>query len=479
MSPLTANLKHFYQCRSFWFFNVFLLVWGVLVVLPPLTGWISPEDGTFTMYLSASLLAGYIAANMQRLVLTRPFSYCLPGHHQIPGRLLFRVGWGLSLLFSLVFFAYPGQTWPLALVRVASGAFLGMVCYLVGAVLTIYLPGKAVQQLYWIMILLCSLSLQLFKYIGVYVFFERIIVQHPLETIVTSGVFILLAWRWLSSSRVARAHCGEPFLALSDTWNRKKQEHVNRLWQKGRGSRQANGLDRIREAFFLKRMHGRPSLTLGRYCWGLAYNLAGKHLNRSLFLSFTLFLAFVIFFGYLRSAPRTPFSYYNWIQCYAFLMPAMVGLYLPLSISSSLLLPAGRRERFWGALMTGCVASGLLTSVAFCAAAATIGAEGIMPELEIRGRMLSFRSFDLWNAYLPFLLSPFLLAYQVGIARDSLLLRVPPFIVLVWAIPFGYDFFAKSGIGGVVLMPCAGWALFAWALFSVCSRKDLVDQGKG
>jgi hypothetical protein len=475
MKPLTANLKHLYQCRSLWFLHVFILPVSVFSCLAPLWWW-PDEKGPYSFHLTMLYALGCLVAHVQRGVLGKPFVYCLPGHHEMPRRLLFRLGWVMSLVFSLVYLNYPGEALLSRFSMVAANTLLGMALYLAAAIAVFKTPG-VYQWVVWFSWIFIAQGFNLFH---VPVLLDTLLRLHPLETMIGASLWALWAARLLSGRRLARAHSGELFLGFTDGFNRKKQERVMQAWRNRKREHKAARTAGFLESLFLPLIRGG---TAGggtvRTGWGAVYLFFAKYVTYPLGGYLLLFLGMVLCLGYLGSLGRTPFAYFDWLQAYPFLMVALTGLFIPLPAFGGLPLPVGRRGRFRNSLAFAFILGGMMTTVAFCIAGIAAQLEGVLPELEIGGRRLSFLAPDLRNAFLPLAVMPLLFVFQLFLPRHSTLLSLIPLLSLVWGLPFGYGPFLDAGPFRLVCFVLGGWALFAAALFLALSRKDLVQQGRG
>src|SRR5512146_1139782 len=106
MHPLLANLKQFYQRRGI------LLIYGLTSVTAGLfvaAGLFDTDaqEGRFAGLLILAFASGLLVAVMQMEVLSRPLSFCLPGHHGVVRRLVLALGPATSFVLTLPFLAYP------------------------------------------------------------------------------------------------------------------------------------------------------------------------------------------------------------------------------------------------------------------------------------------------------------------------------------------------------------------------------------
>ena len=93
MSILAANLKHLYQRRGVRFWYVLLLCQMPMILMPS-------KFDRYLGYLIVSLLMGVLAGGLQKDILTKPFSFCLPGHRRITRTFIFRIGYVVNPIFA-------------------------------------------------------------------------------------------------------------------------------------------------------------------------------------------------------------------------------------------------------------------------------------------------------------------------------------------------------------------------------------------
>ena len=70
------------------------------------------EFDRFLGYLVLSFFWGLLTTVLQKEILTKPVSFCLPGHREIPRQFIFRIGFVVNGLLGLVFLAHPGLDFP-------------------------------------------------------------------------------------------------------------------------------------------------------------------------------------------------------------------------------------------------------------------------------------------------------------------------------------------------------------------------------
>ena len=86
------------------------------------------------MYLLTSFIAGVIIGNIQLAVLSKPMSFCLPGHPHVPRKLIFISGIVASILVGFSFATFPSLSFTAVCTTVTAASLLAMVVLLAGVV---------------------------------------------------------------------------------------------------------------------------------------------------------------------------------------------------------------------------------------------------------------------------------------------------------------------------------------------------------
>ncbi|MHC4463656.1 MAG: hypothetical protein ACYS30_19830, partial [Planctomycetota bacterium] len=107
MSILTVNLKHLHQRRGLWLVYVclgFFAFIGIAVSFKrPSAG-----QGQFIGLVVLAFVVGLLLALLPIELMSKPFSYCLPGHRKVVRKFIFSVAVVFNFLASLRFLWYPG-----------------------------------------------------------------------------------------------------------------------------------------------------------------------------------------------------------------------------------------------------------------------------------------------------------------------------------------------------------------------------------
>jgi len=188
MSILTVNLKHLYQRRGLWLVYVFLGFIIFLCIAAALDH--AVPKGQFMGFVLLSFMIGLLAGVLPLEVVTKPFSYCLPGHRKTVRQFIFLVGTAVNFLGSLLFLMYPGlRFWQLALVP-CSALFAGLIFYWlgIGYAFAIRTSGAFVGFL--------PLVIVAGGFFDFHVIMERAIVENP-AGVILAGVLASAVADWL------------------------------------------------------------------------------------------------------------------------------------------------------------------------------------------------------------------------------------------------------------------------------------------
>ncbi|MBA7657124.1 hypothetical protein ES703_65055 [subsurface metagenome] len=426
-------------------------------------------EGRFTGLIVMALVVGLLAAVLPIEVLSKPFSYCLPGHRKVARRFIFCVGAAFNFLGSLLFLWYPGlNSWQLVLV--ACSAFsAGLIFYWLGVGLAFGVRNSAA----WIGLLLLIIFGGAF--FGLHIVLERVIVGNPFGVILVGVLSSVLAWLWLGNARLARRYCGVPGIGSLDAWNRDKV-------QKYRQVRAAKKWDKLKkhpspwvETFFLDRMNRHDYVSTERYIWGGLYTAFGIALSqlsqwKEAFSGVFSALVLVCFLGYMGPGRNI-----------LFIMPGMMIAQMRLPVYSSMLISGGRNERYRCAMTLVITTAVLFTVLATIVAALSLPLATIMPDITLRGRTFAFHTMNIELFFIPLLMIPIVFTIQlifyrrpIYIVLSIMLVFVPLFVTgIFWHKQLSKVINPMYIVSPVVL----SWVLFTVVLRYVCMRRCLVGQG--
>jgi len=468
MSILAVNLKHLYQRRGLWLWHVIgLCQVGVIAVS------IKLKVPRFMGYLLISLLSGLMAGFVQVEILNKPFAFCLPGHRLIPRKFIMLVGAVVNGLLGFVFLFYPGLGFPYVVLVIVAGGFVGMMFYLLGTSITFSgLQQMGGRQLVGFLPLLMIAG----AFLGWDKPLQEMIVSDP---VVITGIGFWVcwfAWRWLGRESLGRDYCGKIVMGMFDGFDPKKVERI-RQWkasQKGYMGQEAilNWLDR----FFNGWMSRQEFLGTGRYVVGNIYTVLGKCLR--IFPPGTivfLMLGFAVYFGYLSSMGNGVEKI--WPANMVYLLPAIFLFTVDLLPCPSLLVPAGRREKYYGMLASAMAVALLMVVLLLIATCVSVWLEGYLPDIHLKRLELSYQGLDV--RYLPLFLVFVPISFCASVLFwRSFIVRFVLMVLLIQVVIIGGMVMRLKEIPvgpiRLLLLGVILWGLFLWVLDRHCRHRSLV-----
>ncbi|MHC4738774.1 MAG: hypothetical protein ACYS9Y_07705 [Planctomycetota bacterium] len=471
MSILAANLKHLYQRRGAWFWYVILFCQAPMILLP-----LHLRITRYLGYLIISLLMGILAGGLQKDILTKPFSFCLPNHRQIPRAFIFWICGVVNLFLGCVFLGYPGLGFPYVLLVFLAGSFVGMIVYFYG----VYVSFQAVPTPAGGIIPILIFAAVFFKWD---VIVQNVVVNQPIVMILVGGLMCIWCWKLLDGDFLVRKYCGKLVRGILDDWNRTKIEK----YKQARADRnmtesKVKFFEKVQE-FFLGKMELYGFLSRGRYIWGNIYMVFGKlfgfwniwHVLG--FLGTILFL--VLFFGFMGPSEKD-----KRMIGFLFIVPTFSVCSIDLTPYRTFLFPAGRRDKYYGTLILSVVVTLLSGLLVLVMTGISVFLETMLPEFSFRGELiLSYYGMDICDFYIYLLFMPVTLSLAVAFPRTK-----PWFIiVLVVVIMQGWiisnivlkqslvKLIGPVSIAGLIAL-C--WIGFLVVLHYVCMRRSLVGQGR-
>jgi hypothetical protein len=452
-----------------WWSYLFMLMFGVVSVM--LANIFSPRPGTYVAYMLISFLIGCQMADMQKEILARPFSFCLPGHRQAMRQFIFWCGGILNAISGLVFLAYPGLGLGYGLLVVMAGGCAGMLIYFWG----MYLSFMEKPAITGISILVIGLALVFYRLDRAV---QHIIISWPLLMIAAGALACVCAWKWLGRDCLPRRYCGK--LLVSDSFgagNRPKAQRLVLARAYTRPGKIRAAILRRVDTFFLTAIANVNLVSLSRHILAAAYILAGRFLAtyrlRSLLGLLSMVLFFVLYFGYM-SVPG--------ISClfYSFCAFPLIGL--KLVAHPTLLLPEGRHEKYYRAIASAAIATIVGAAVLIPVTAVSMHLENILPAITLGEHTFTYHAMDIRQFYNYLLFVPIALALTM-VFRRNFFWRI---FAIAFLVPFS-AFFAFAGkvtpIDRLGPMPIIGLVLLFWLLFLLflhrhCTKKPLVGQTK-
>lgn len=465
MSALSVNLKHLHQRRSLW---LVYLVLGLLAFgfRGKLAGSVAGK-GYYIVPVALEFIIGIYTASMPIEILTKPFSYCLPGHRAVPRRFVFWVGIVTSLLGSLVLPGYS-RLWSQRVLATCSVFCAGLAMYWVGAALVFGVRNSGP---------ILGLAVWLFfgaAFLDLHVVAERVILNHPFVIAFLGLATTAAVWIWLGNHNWARRFCTVSRLGMLDVWDQNKMREYGRKQAATKPDKFKNHPEPWVEQFFLGRMKRCDHLGPGRYIWGGLYTTYGIALSgwKGLLSGWLVALALVLCLSYWRPEGTN----------ILFLMVGAMAINMRLPVYSSLAIPGGRNERFFTAIILAGSVAVLVTAALAVTAAASMGLTPIMPEVTLRSVDLSFHAMSLRLLIIPSIVIPIALALRLILFRNpySAIASISLMMAMMFAFAFGSSgrlgrLFNPTLLTGLLIV---GWLALVLVLRHVCMRRSLVRQAR-
>lgn len=456
MSILSVNLKHLYQRRGLWLVYVVLAVAIFGVFVTPLVG---PEtaEGQYVGPVVVAFLVGLLATFLQIEVLSKPFSYCLPGHRRVLRKYVFGVAVPLSIFCSMLFLAYPGlHSWQLLLV-LCSAFFAQLTFCLAGVVL-----AESIRNAVVVIGLLPLAVIVAEDLFDLHILLERIIIGDVFLVMLAGILSSIAMWFWLGRAGLARRHCAVPWIGFMDIFNKEK---LMRYQNARAGALQKRFRTHPRpwvEKWFLGRMDKYDYSGPGRYYWGALYSTSALGVSR--WQNLLLFPpVFTIMFGYAGQAAVLTLI----------MVPVIFVMGREPPVYSTMLISGGRRRRYTTALWLAVTDAALLCIVTLVISGLSILFARFMPTFVLEGKTFSFRPIDSRVAIVPLLFLPFASTMRL------VFLKMPFFLFYVaMFLAFGLRERVEHLVNpvSVVSLLVVSWGVFLLTLRHICSKWSLVGK---
>jgi len=467
MRALAENWKQIFLCLPLWFWH---LVGGFLCVIALVHALQNPVPGSghLAALLVVPFWSGFLFASIQKELLLKPFVFALPNHRDVARRALLLLGAAASVLPALTILSCPGLP-PLQ----TTAAFLSFATS--GFTLFALIAG----WIFWtdnasaLTGVFVGSGFLLAKVPGAGAALEKATLFHPFAGTALACLAAILLWRWLGSASVTRRLCGRRFLPLQSAWNIEAQRRfglgrkIDELQRRGGAGRQ------WLERFSLAAMHRRPALSLRRYLAGCRYQALGDLLPyplRSWGYAALLWTAIFTVLGYGPPHEGRSVSPVN----LALLMPAILGSCLPMPTFSTMLLPAGRRERFWGTVAAAALGALLTMVLTLLIWAFYLFPGRLLPVLNLSGQSYPFHQPNDSLFYLSLVVLPFLYTSNLVFRRWAFVPSLIVFIVFFLLVAQSAKGLAGLGPAGAAILLGASWAFFLLIARLICMRSDLV-----
>lgn len=457
MHILRVNLKHFYQRRGLWLlypiYGVLMFALATAVLSERALG-----KGSFTALLVPAFLVGQIVGMMQMEVLSRPFSFCLPGHRGMVRQLVFLVGVAASAVLAVPFLWYPD-------LAIAAPAWLAVV-FLSGfsANLVVYLTGVtiavSVRNAMAVIGLVIFAAVVLSRLEGGAAL-ERAIFYRPGLVTVVAGVATAAGWLWLGRPAWFRSRCATPWVGLFDPWDHSKMYKFRHVRADRRLPKASYpGIDE----FFLRTIGRYAESDPRRYVWGVLYTTSSLILPQWKGLLFVVLMA-VVWTGY---SPRVaPFV--------VAIVPLMVAGFINPPLYSKLSVAGGRRERSLATMIQMLALAAVSTLAVGLSVLVLNLVEPFVPRFAVADFELNLQPVDFKVVLLPLMAFPIMGLLRVLFHRNPMW-QVSAMMLLFVGVMFLSMFVRSVAPMVAVAVDTVLWAICLLTVHRVAMHGDLAGR---
>ncbi|MCF7956901.1 MAG: hypothetical protein K9M57_00495 [Phycisphaerae bacterium] len=474
MTPLTANLKIFYQRKMIWFWYLILLAYVPQVLFDD-----TPSKSMNIMIIS--LLAGIMVASLLCDLMKRPLTFCLPGHRKLPAKLLLAIGLILNALLALIFIRTPDLSHGMLMLVVVTAASLGLTCYFFSS-LGIYYTGQTPTWAGWIWPVLF-----LFIFFGGYKYCYIAMLAFPIPVLFVSLIANVFCLRLIGQPNHHRRLCNSDFTGIFD----------NALSPSGQRKAIAKALEK-------KTSHGQipnwlEKLTISQLkntadfrwkaAWGESYINFDKAYAIGRWQTIFIIPLLLLFYGYTLGDVQVGPERLRTVTDIVYILPILFVLFCQMPTHPSLLTPAGRKEKFRSSLINAIVLTLLLTLVMTIMVGAFNLIAPYMPNVSSPLNMIAGdATTDKVRTFTPPLLSHiFILPALVPMGfipailfghKKSIFIMVAPVIFAMTVVFFFMWQFIEGNMIVPVLIAITLWLLFIAILQRHCKKGNLVGPGQ-
>ncbi|MCE5339844.1 MAG: hypothetical protein LLF92_01775 [Planctomycetaceae bacterium] len=461
MSILAINLKHLYQR-----IHVRLLWLGFIGSLVPIIIFaIKGGTGIFEGVLIWCYLFGLFTASIPVEIITKPFAFCLPGHHKIPVKYLFSICFAVEFLFLIIFLFYPAPNFADILTTAFSMTMAGTMLYWLGAWVVFRFPSWTATIGF---IGLSGLS----REFNIPEIIKYIIVKEWLA-IIFAGVFVnVLAYLHWNKNDIARKYCGRFWLSFFDAWNKQR---IKIYTESKIAAKKDNWkISPALEAFFIKRItNAGPNFE--RYIWGSLYQAFALFFSQRKWGAISFVITMSIWLGICYMS--------RGIGNILFVIPGIIMIQAYLPIHSPMLINGGRRERFWALFVVIVADTILIMLLTSGLALLTKLIAPIMPALTVSNEVVRFNPLDIRLFFIPLFIIPLMMALRLLLHKIPVLMMFTAIIVFtaVWAATMAFFTATRKNITlpyvnplSIICLIVIAWLIFVVVLRRVCLKRNLI-----
>lgn len=462
MSIMRANFKHIYQR---WAMLLIFLFLGLIVTCGMIASILASKPVGIPIIALAVFFFGIFIATLPIGVLTKPFSYCLPGHRSTPVKFLFCTGLVICFLFSLLFLLQPDMDIVKAAVCVPA-FFTFMIVYWLG-VWTVFRFRSWSAAIGFV-----GFVPLLAMWTDVHVYIDSFIFANVPLVILLACVANFLGYKLLSADGLARRYCGKMWMGTFDAWNKEKIAKFKQLSlaekEEKKDDRSEYRSSKI-EDYFLSKISNPNTGNLARHIFSGIYRSSAVMLSRrnDWLKSLIVWPPLVCFMGYMGAGVN-----------FLYIMPALMIVYMSLHVHSTMLISGGRRERFYSAISLALAATLSIMAVLAIFTAMSLALAPVMPDMTVKGQTMSFYPMNITLLWIPMVLIPLSFAISHLFPRQTMLSKFLPMMIFIGIFQFLVIMDATKH--SVTLIPSlvaiiilCSWAALIAVLRFTCMRRCL------
>lgn len=465
MNILIANLKHLYQRRSMLIIELCfgLAAYGILITIISKIG-MNISTGFFVATIWI-LTAGMYITSLPIEILTKPFSYCLPKHRNVPRKFLFSVGIVLSFLWSLVFLFLPDLNLLKAISACISAFSIFTIFYWLGTWITLRIRNMVITFVVF------SLIAFIAKTLKINLSLVNTIIQNPFLMLPSAIIVNYSAWKYWGRSNLTRQYCDTLSTCLFggsiNITSTTKAKSVAKLYRKYPDTR---CISPYVEDFFVTRINHAGTTNLKKCILGALYKAFGlmfSHLYENWGKLLIIMSLLICFACYVME---------NKIILIGLILPLSTAFSMHLDIKSNFLFSGGRQERFWSTLTVAAAETLFCSAEILLFAVITKILAMFMPLITIKGHDFTFNIIHLNLSLLPLIIIPIVLITKIIFYKnDGLVLFITMLIgyISFFAVVLLTEYSVINWLTFAAIAIPFSWITFIATLRHLCMRTCL------
>ncbi|KAA3614266.1 MAG: hypothetical protein DWQ01_00765 [Planctomycetota bacterium] len=470
MRLVVANLLPLITSPSFFLWHLV----GAIVCIPSFRYAFKEIDagsGAFVAVLVIPAWMAYLLCSLQKDLLVKPFSFCLPRRPVTMRDTFFAVGILTCAVACLPVLEsnllHGAGTWI---------AFGSAFCFCF--------------SLYWVLTGFLLRQDNVSVLLGPVLVAWIVLVEFP-ETRVKLEQFILFGeiwnltlavllsgwlWRQLGTVNLARKAVGRRFFSLQMIWRKSASEEFGAESRRMALARRNWGFrGRILEYGYL-RIGRHPFPSFRRRLAALEYVHLGYLLPFSPW-SLPLLLAFVAAILVIAGfAPLNPDGSQVPASNAVFVLMCVMGMHLPVPLFSNMLLPVSRRQHFHLALSVACLSGLWVLGLSFLIYLFYQALFTWFPTVSLWGSVYTFRPSYFETIFVPFAYLPLTMILKIWIRQWLFIPEIALLLAAGLVIVKAGNALHEAGVLAIGCSALLCWSALASVLWSSCIQSDLVRE---